>query len=198
MVRDLRAGENYVLTDHKAPIADIVPHRTVSWVPIEEVAAVLKKHGRSAAWADELAAARELRDTRDPGPYPREGGFRHEHADRQRAGHTRLRRRRDLTELRRTQPRSADRADRDRVRSLCRASEGPRSAHSSLGCHSTTAPRSPTDMSPNSVRAAGRDPRRRAIDLMIAAIAYANDASVITKSAADFAGLEELVSVVGE
>lgn len=44
------------------------------------------------------------------------------------------------------------------------------------------------------VLAAGRGPRTRAMDLMIAATAYANGAAVLTRNPADFAGLEPLVS----
>lgn len=42
--------------------------------------------------------------------------------------------------------------------------------------------------------APGRRPRTRAMDLMIAATAYANGAVVLTRNPADFAGLEPLVS----
>ena len=46
------------------------------------------------------------------------------------------------------------------------------------------------------IRARGRDVRPRAIDLMIAAIAHANDAAVVTHNVRDFAGLEGLVEVI--
>jgi predicted nucleic acid-binding protein len=45
------------------------------------------------------------------------------------------------------------------------------------------------------VRASGRAPRRRVVDLQIAAIASANSLVVITRNAVDFAGLEGLVVV---
>lgn len=45
------------------------------------------------------------------------------------------------------------------------------------------------------VHAAGRNPRARALDLMIAATAYVNDAGVLTRNPADFAGLEPLVPI---
>ena len=44
---------------------------------------------------------------------------------------------------------------------------------------------------------AGRQPRRRAMDLLIAATAHAHGARLYTHNPADFAGLEELVDVVG-
>lgn len=46
------------------------------------------------------------------------------------------------------------------------------------------------------VLAAGRDPRGRAIDLMIAATAVASGAAVITRNLDDFAGLDGLLTVV--
>jgi len=43
---------------------------------------------------------------------------------------------------------------------------------------------------------AGRQPRRRAMDLLIAATAHSHDARLYTRNAADFAGLEDLVDIV--
>jgi predicted nucleic acid-binding protein len=43
---------------------------------------------------------------------------------------------------------------------------------------------------------AGRQPRARAMDLLIAATAHAHDAAVYTRNAEDLAGLEHLVDVV--
>jgi predicted nucleic acid-binding protein len=43
---------------------------------------------------------------------------------------------------------------------------------------------------------AGRQPRRRAMDLLIAATAHAHGARLCTRNAADFAGLEDLVDIV--
>lgn len=43
---------------------------------------------------------------------------------------------------------------------------------------------------------AGRQPRRRAMDLLIAATAHAHGARLYTRNAADFAGLEAWVDVV--
>jgi predicted nucleic acid-binding protein len=45
------------------------------------------------------------------------------------------------------------------------------------------------------VRASGRQPRRRVVDLQIAAIASAHALTVVTRNASDFAGLEGLVAV---
>jgi predicted nucleic acid-binding protein len=45
------------------------------------------------------------------------------------------------------------------------------------------------------VRAEGRQPRRRVVDLQIAAIASANSLAVVTRNPADFSGLEALLVV---
>jgi toxin FitB len=46
------------------------------------------------------------------------------------------------------------------------------------------------------VVAAGRQPRTRSMDLLIAATAHAHSARLYTRDIADFAGLEDLVDVV--
>jgi predicted nucleic acid-binding protein len=46
------------------------------------------------------------------------------------------------------------------------------------------------------VRAHGRHPRRRLADLLIAAVALANALPLMTRNAADFAGLDGLIEVV--
>jgi hypothetical protein len=46
------------------------------------------------------------------------------------------------------------------------------------------------------VAASGRGTRRRVVDLLIAAVALANDLPLVTRNAGDFAGLEGVVDVV--
>jgi predicted nucleic acid-binding protein len=46
------------------------------------------------------------------------------------------------------------------------------------------------------VVAAGRQPRARTMDLLIAATAYAHDASLYTRNAKDFVGLDGLVEII--
>jgi predicted nucleic acid-binding protein len=46
------------------------------------------------------------------------------------------------------------------------------------------------------VRVHGRNPRRRFADLLIAAVALANARPVLTRTAADFAGLDDLIDIV--
>ncbi len=48
-----------------------------------------------------------------------------------------------------------------------------------------------------SVVDAGRQPRGRITDLLIAATAHAHDAKLYTRNVADYAGLEDLVDIVG-
>jgi len=48
----------------------------------------------------------------------------------------------------------------------------------------------------SAVLAAGRQPRRRFADLLIAATAVAEDMPLVTRNPEDFAGLEELVEVI--
>lgn len=42
----------------------------------------------------------------------------------------------------------------------------------------------------------GRQPRRRVMDLLIAATAHAHDARLYTRNVADFAGLDDLVEII--
>lgn len=48
----------------------------------------------------------------------------------------------------------------------------------------------------STVVAAGRQPRRRAMDLLIAATAHAHGARLLTRNVDDFAGLDGLVEIV--
>jgi prevent-host-death family protein len=68
MIRAVRDGETYVLTDRGVPVADIVPHRAHRWLTMAEAAEVLAEMGPDPVWAEELRAQRELIDDeiRDP------------------------------------------------------------------------------------------------------------------------------------
>ena len=46
------------------------------------------------------------------------------------------------------------------------------------------------------VRASGRSPRRRVADLMIAAVAAANQLPLFTTNPADYSGLDDIVTVI--
>jgi prevent-host-death family protein len=54
MIREVRAGATYTLTDHGEPIAEIVPYRPRGGVPTEKVAELLEYLGPDPAWAAEI------------------------------------------------------------------------------------------------------------------------------------------------
>jgi len=66
MIRAVRAGETWTLTDRGVPVADIVPHRRRQWVPIEEIAEALRGLKFDAALADEIEAMRDADRLTDP------------------------------------------------------------------------------------------------------------------------------------
>jgi prevent-host-death family protein len=65
MLSDVQDGATYTITTHGRPIADVVPHATSAWVPIEAVRDFLARPG-DAEWADELRAQRTEQEMRDP------------------------------------------------------------------------------------------------------------------------------------
>ena len=65
MVRDVRDGDDYVLTDRGRPVARIIPFTSKGWVSAESAAAAFR-HPVDAAWASDLAAYRSASDLRDP------------------------------------------------------------------------------------------------------------------------------------
>jgi prevent-host-death family protein len=65
MLADVQGGERYVVTNHGRPIADVVPHVESAWVPVERVAALLRRSG-DEDWARELQDRRAEQDLRDP------------------------------------------------------------------------------------------------------------------------------------
>lgn len=58
MIRQVKTGEVYTLTDHGEPVADIVPHHHDGWRPLSEAAAALRRLGVDPAWAAEFHAQR--------------------------------------------------------------------------------------------------------------------------------------------
>ena len=67
MLRDVKAGATYVITDHGEPVAEIASKRERRWVPAAEVDALLHALGPDNAWAREIAAARTAEGTGDEG-----------------------------------------------------------------------------------------------------------------------------------
>lgn len=66
MLRDVRAGASYTVTDHGEPIAAVVPRRGHRWIPSEEVGALLRALGADEAWAQEITEGRSAEETVDP------------------------------------------------------------------------------------------------------------------------------------
>lgn len=65
MIRDVKQGATYTLTDRGQPVADIAPHRPARWRSGREVGAVLAQLGPDPLWIEEgrqLRADDELRD----------------------------------------------------------------------------------------------------------------------------------------
>lgn len=66
MIRAVRAGETWVVTDHGVPVADVVPHREPPWRPIEEIAEALRELGPDPEWVRELEQWRAETTIDDP------------------------------------------------------------------------------------------------------------------------------------
>jgi len=66
MLREVRAGATYAITDHGEPVAEIAATRGVRWVHGTEIDAVLRELGADDAWARELAETRAAEDVLDP------------------------------------------------------------------------------------------------------------------------------------
>jgi len=66
MLRDVRAGATYTVTDHGEPIAAVVPRNAPRWVPSEEVGSLLRRLGADDLWAQEITAGRSAEDAADP------------------------------------------------------------------------------------------------------------------------------------
>lgn len=65
MIRNVKQGATYTLTDRGQPVADIAPHRPARWRSGREVGAVLAQLRSDPLWIEEgrqLRADDELRD----------------------------------------------------------------------------------------------------------------------------------------
>jgi len=78
MIRDVREGEFYVLTDRGVPVADIAPHREHQWISGEAVTDALRKlaeeFGPDAGWQESIAEFRDSLEMRDPWETRQENG----------------------------------------------------------------------------------------------------------------------------
>jgi len=66
MLREVKAGATYTITDHGEPIAEVVALRPHRWIPSGEVDALLRELGADDAWARDVAAARAAETPVDP------------------------------------------------------------------------------------------------------------------------------------
>jgi antitoxin (DNA-binding transcriptional repressor) of toxin-antitoxin stability system len=70
MIRDVRAGKVYVLTDRGQPVADIAPHREFHGVPSESLAVLLRElaheFGSEPDWVRDIEESRASFELRDP------------------------------------------------------------------------------------------------------------------------------------
>lgn len=65
MIRDVKSGADYVLTDHGVPVAKISRYTGPNWVAPDAAAAVLAR-AVDQTWVRELAADRAESEMRDP------------------------------------------------------------------------------------------------------------------------------------
>lgn len=66
MLRDVKAGATYTITDHGDPVAKVVAVRRRRWVPGTEVEILLEELGSDPVWEQEIAANRAAQDMTDP------------------------------------------------------------------------------------------------------------------------------------
>ncbi|MFP5022166.1 type II toxin-antitoxin system Phd/YefM family antitoxin [Pseudonocardia phyllosphaerae] len=66
MLREVREGATYTITDHGEPIAEVAAHRRPRWVPGDEVDSLLRELGADEAWAREIAVDRAAVEAPDP------------------------------------------------------------------------------------------------------------------------------------
>ncbi len=65
-LRAVADGASFVITNHRRPIADLVPHHDTSGVTGAEVMQRLRKVHSDGDWLDELREWREAESGRDP------------------------------------------------------------------------------------------------------------------------------------
>lgn len=70
MLREVKAGAVYVITDHGEPVAEVAPRREPRWIPTAEVDALLHELGADDAWQRELEQDRAAVTPADPWDQP--------------------------------------------------------------------------------------------------------------------------------
>lgn len=66
MLREVRAGATYTITDHGEPVAEVAARRQARWVASEELDSLLRELGSDDAWARSIAVDRAAVDLVDP------------------------------------------------------------------------------------------------------------------------------------
>lgn len=66
MLRAVRGGQTYTITDHGEPIANVTPRRETQWVQGAQLSKLLGELDADAAWAREIEETRAAEDPRDP------------------------------------------------------------------------------------------------------------------------------------
>ncbi|WP_040283853.1 type II toxin-antitoxin system Phd/YefM family antitoxin [Tessaracoccus massiliensis] len=70
MLRDVKSGQTYTVTDHGEPIATLMPIRPAQWTRVEDLNVLLMELGGDAAWARESALDRDAEDPRARDAWP--------------------------------------------------------------------------------------------------------------------------------
>jgi prevent-host-death family protein len=71
LLREVQAGATYTVTDHGRSVAAVVPRSEHRWVPIEEVAELLRTLGDDDSWRHEISEQRRGEQPSDPWDDPR-------------------------------------------------------------------------------------------------------------------------------
>ncbi len=66
MLRDVRAGATYTITDHGEPVAEVAAVHRRRWVSGDEVDRLLRDLGGDVEWEREIADVRAAEEPRDP------------------------------------------------------------------------------------------------------------------------------------
>lgn len=66
MLRDVKRGATYTITDRGEPIAQVASHQEIQWVPGAQINSLLQELGADPDWAREIDAQREAEEMKDP------------------------------------------------------------------------------------------------------------------------------------
>lgn len=66
MLREVKRGSKYTVTDHGEPIAEVVALERPHWIAASDVDALLRELGADGNWAQVIEAARGAEPADDP------------------------------------------------------------------------------------------------------------------------------------